>query len=1604
MLATLDRQARPATAHEQAVLARWSGWGALPGIFDDEDERWATERSDLRARLDDTEWDAARRTVLNAHYSSAEVVRAVWGLLRDLGFEGGRVLEPGCGSGNFIGLAPEDLDVAMVGVELDRTTARVAAALYPHAEVRAEGFQDSAFGSGTFDAAVGNVPFSKVVPHSPRHNRGRHSLHNFCILKSLDLTRPGGLVAVLTSRFTLDARNPSARREMAEMADLVGALRLPAGALRASAGTDAVTDLVVLRRREDGRQPREVAWQRVGTVEAEGGAVEVNEYFADRPHRVLGTLVAGGGQYSHHDLDVRATEAPLAEQMKEALAGIVAEADAAGLRWSPSRPGAAATAVGWSAPGPEAVGHKEGAIVAGPRGGFARVREGRLSAYRARPEKDALELAALVAMRDTLVRLLDLEGTDPDDAAPEAQRAELNRLYDAYSARWGPLNRFTLARTGRTHPGTGEQLYRRQYPAMGGFREDPDFPSLCALEVFDPDARTARKAPILGGRMLVPRAPARGADAAEDALAICLDERGRPELSHIADLLGTTEAEARAELGRLVWDDPATGDLVEASRYLSGNVRAKLAAAGAAAASDPGWRANVEALEAVLPPDLGPAEIDARLGSSWVPASDVARFMVEVLGCSDPVVEYTPQTATWHLQVSTADRGRVASRSEWGTPRADAPSLVLASLNQTPASVYDTLDDGRRVLNGGETVAAREKQEAIGERFRSWAWEDAGRRERLVETYNRLFNSHVVPTYDGGHLSFPGLAASFTPHRHQRDAAWRMVCEPTVLLAHEVGAGKTATLAMGVLEQRRLGLVRKPAFVVPNHLVSQFSRELAQLYPAGRFLVASPKDTSPAGRKEFIARCATGDWDGVVITASAFARIPVSEQTQRRFIAEQIGELRQAIAASTAGLSVKRLEEQVARMEERHKRLLATDRRDDGVTWEASGIDYIALDESHGWKNLAFASRVPGVGGAGSQKAEDLAMKLGYLRSRHDEWVATFATATPIANSLAEMWVVQTYLQPGRLAEAGIGGFDAWAANFGRTVTALELAPDGGSYRLNTRFARFANVPELLAMFRAVADVRGAAQLDLDVPAVAGGEARTVVVEASHELRDYVATLVQRAEDIRQRRVAPDEDNMLKVTGDGRKAALDLRLVGGTPDPTGGKIAAAAAEVARRFHVERDRPYLDDAGRAHPRPGSLQVVFCDLGTPKPDGSWSAYSELREQLVRRGVPAGMVRFVHDAGDDRAKAELFAACRDGRVGVLIGSTEKMGVGTNVQARLTALHHLDCPWRPADLAQRDGRAVRQGNQNAEVEIVRYVTQESFDVYSWQTVARKAAFIHQVMSGEIVGREVDDDMGETALSYAEVKALATGNPLILEKAGVDSELARLVRLRQAHDRDQAGLSRTLARGTEAAARLGDEVVALQEALDRRRPTTGDNFAMTVEGTTHTARADAGAHLQRVLVDTLRRGDDQARVVGELGGVTVHLARRAGPGDAELVLRLARTPVALRLAGTELARLEPLGLVSRLEHRLRGLDDTLEQTRADLARVNRESTAAKARLGAPFPHDDRLRFLRSRQAEIEAALLPDDGRASAPAPDPAPAPDRPGPEAARPGPDLGAW
>jgi N12 class adenine-specific DNA methylase len=1567
-LERLEREERSATASERETLSAWSSWGAVPAIFDETRAEWAAEREQLRGLLgDERDYAQARRTTINAHYTDPAIARAIWELAGELGFQGGRVLEPGCGAGVFIGLAPAGAE--LVGVELDDTTAAIAQALHPDARIIARSFGDYRPRAAAFDLTVGNVPFADVRLYDPVHNRQQHSIHNHFIIKSLALTRPGGLAIVLTSRYTLDAGNPAARREISDLADLLGAIRLPSGAHRRAAGTDALTDLLILRRRPDATEPVSEDWVSTRTVQVSGGEARINQHFIEHPERVLGELTVGHGMYGADTLSV--------------IGDLDAERIAAAIALHGRRIAAAAPAVSSEPRVSVDVDVDEQRLVEAPKGlwdghliaradgTFAQVKDG-LEHPVQTPRTIGAELRALLGLRDQARALLSEEAQTLEDTPRiEELRARLRADYESYYARYGPINRFQSQRTGRSDPETGEEVMRRVEPrAIRALRGDPFAALVMSVENFDDTSQSATPAALLSRRVIAPREPVLGVETAQDALAVCLDTRGRVEIEEIARLLGRSPADARADLGELVYSDHENpGRLIAAAEYLSGNVRVKLEQARVAASARSELAVNVAALERVLPRDLGAEEIEPRLGAAWIGVEDHRAFLAEILEDPSVRVEH-PGGMVWAVR---ANNSSVLARSEWGTSRMAAAEIAKAVLEQRPVQVTDQLDDDRRVVNPVETAAAQDKAHAIQERFAEWCWQDPDRAQRLLGEYNRRFNSLVLRDYsaEGDRLSLPGLARTFQPRAHQRAAVARILSEPAVGLFHQVGAGKTAEMIIGAAELRRLGLVRKPAVVVPNHMLEQFSREYLQLYPHARVLAASSSDLAGEKRRRFVARAASNDWDAIILTRSAFERIPVTPQTIKRYAEKELAEARAMLAnAQAAGgrLTVKRVEKMVLSREQDLARSLDAE-KDPGIHFEETGIDYLCVDEAHAYKNLQTVSNIPGAAIEGSKRARDLHLKTEYLRERYGGHVATLATATPIANSITEAHVMQRYLRPDLLADAGVAHFDAWAATFAQTVTEIEMAPTGGgSYRMATRFARFQNVPEMLRMFHVFADVKTSEDLDLPTPQLAvradgqrGPE--TVVIPAGPELRAYVKELGERAEQVRARAVAPEEDNMLKITGDGRKAALDMRLASGHPASGVCKLEVAAGRIAAIWREHHDRPYQDpDTGERSPTTGALQIVFCDLATPSPE-RWNAYDELRDQLAGLGIPRDRIRFIHEAKSDVEKGRLFAAARNGHIAVLIGSTEKMGVGTNIQARAVALHLLDCPWRPSDIEQRTGRIQRQGNQNPEVQIIRYVVEHSFDAYSWQTVERKARFIAQVMRGRLDLREIED-IGDNALSFAEVKALASGDPLILEHAQASAELTRLQRLERAWQRNHPTLRSTIAAATDRAEVCDRETAAVTQALGRRTDTRGERFAITINTNTIRERKPAGETLARwAAAAQPGRTERLARLGGLEILATVREDYRAG--GRELVLELDGLPGDPARASLDHAHANPLTLIRQLEHRVNTLDELADRLRSQRDNALLEAQRARDALARPFKHAEQLSSARERHAHI---------------------------------------
>ncbi len=1567
MATQLVAQERAATDEEHRVLARWSSWGAVPGIFDPTQQRWARHRQELADLVGETAYRAAARTTLNAHYTEPDYAAAMWQGLQQLGFTGGRVLEPGCGAGAFLATAPPDTD--LVGVELDPSTAAIAAALHPGATVHAQSFADTRLPPDTFDAVVGNVPFAKVTLTDPHHNSGRHSIHNHFIIKSLALTRPGGLVAVLTSRFTLDARNDTARREIAELADLVTAIRLPTGAHSAMAGTEAVTDLLILQRRDTTRTTLP-AWVRAAEW-MDLPDVFVNQWFHDHPDLILGNVSIGAGMHGAATVTITPTSTNIGADLTAAITRETQRAHTEGVTWTPA-PAVEVTAARLQLPPPDPQwwdGHlhhdpASSTFVAVDRGSWAAVKV---------PASAGKELRALLALRDTAASLVDAERRDQPTATLEDLRTDCHRAWTSYTDTYGPLNRFTESRTTTKD---GESITRRVPAAVRIFTRDPGAGLVLALEDYDPGTGAATPAALLTGRVMTPTRHVEVADDATEAVAITLAEVGRIDTDRIAALLGTDPDTALRQLHGLAYRDPDTGTLVAASEYLSGDVRAKLAAAITAAHTDDTFTSNVDALRQVQPPDLAIADITPRLGATWISPEDHQGFLRDLL--DDPhLVCVRVAPGHWHI---TGRTYTVAAAKTWGTDRLAGPDLAKALIEQRPLIVYDTTPDGGRVLNPDASAAAEDRGTAMQEAFAEWVWADPQRAMRLHATYNRMFNQLRLRDYtsEADALTLPGLATTFTPRAHQRQGVARILHQPTTGLFQAVGAGKTAVMAIAAMELRRLGLANKPVVVVPNHMLRQFTSEWLQLYPAARLLTASSDDLTPATRRRFIGRAAAGDYDGIIMSHSGFQRLPVASDTEADYRARQLDTLRTHLHAHkdnpAVRSTVKRMERKLLAADEKLKKLLATGGRDPGLTFEAIGVDYVFYDEAHACKNLATTSVIPGAAVDGSGRASDLAMKIDYLRRAGRTRIATLATATPIANSITEAHVMLRYTAPDLLATSGTEAFDDWVATFGQVTTELELSIEGGGrYRPKTRLSKFANVPEMLRMMHHVADVRTEADLNLPIPTIAPGPdgrpgPTTILVASNPALDTYIAALGDRADQVRGGGVDPAEDNLLKISTDARKAALDIRLVTPHADSAPSKIAVAADHIARIWGEHRGTLYPDAAtGHPHPRPGALQLVFCDMGTPRTDGTFDAYHQLRDELTDRGLPAGAVAFIHDAATPVAKARLFAQARSGDIAVLVGSTEKMGVGTNVQHRLVALHHLDAPWRPADVSQRNGRILRQGNTNPQVHIHTYVVEGSMDAFMWQTLERKARFVDKIMRSDLDVRELDD-IGDTALSYAEVKALASGDPLTLDKANADAALAKYTRLDRAHTRTRTQLQRIIDTGPTLIADL------------QRHQATADAVLATDPATLAVVDRTGSPVDVGVIAHTIRsavRGRYSPATIplGHLAGLgpDLPITVTIGPGITPTVIHLA-TPLPGHEAYGETSRPDDLealtAAVDRILDRLRTrLHDVPPRIAVDLDTHRRNLAAAQATITTPFAHTDALAAARARVASIDTQI-----------------------------------
>lgn len=1535
----VERQDRPPYTAERSRLVRYTGWGGLPASFNREadDKAWARRATQLRDLLTDDEYESARASVNNSHYTPIRVIEAMWQAIERFGFTGGRILEPAAGIGHFIGAMPRSLAETsqVTAIEIDRLSGQMLTALYAPGGVdaRIAPFEKTPLPDNWFDLVIGNVPFGKYkVADLSNRAYARFSIHNYFFGRALDLVRPGGLVCFITTSYTMDALDDAARKYIGAQAHLLGAIRLPKGTFAGIASTDVQTDILFLRKREPGEAVAS-EWLKLAIVpdtlrhpHCLERYLQINAWYASHPEFCIGSIRPESNGYEA--VPTAVFDGDLVPALPERVAllpmGVYRPAAAnkrAERTAVPSHSGAR--------PGSYRLHHGRVHRVDGSE--MVDVHDQITGTQRAR-------IVGLSAIRDQARALLDAQLRDASDNQIAYLRTMLNGNYDRYVARHGCLSTRANALA---------------------FRRDPDYPLLLSLEHYDKESDRATKAALFTRRTLARVVEPTVAGEPTEALAASMQWRGRVEPAYMARLLSAPEQavlDALAEAGQ-VFLDPADQQWKTADDYLSGNVKEKLKQA---VLSGSACSRNIEALERVQPEDLLPAAIEPRLGAVWIPAVEVETFVQEVLELKDCEVGYSAQAGAWSVRYRDWDaRQNVKVTQEFGTSRMNAIELVQCALNVQVPTVRDRdPETDKYIVNPDETLAAREKLGLIKERFALWAFDDAPRREKLCRIYNDLFNATRPRQFDGAHLKLPGFSRCFELHPHQKDAIWRVVQSGNTGLFHVVGAGKTAVCVAAGMELRRLGFIHKPCHVVPNHMLAQYTAEFVRLYPSAAVLMAGKEDLEGDRRRELVSRIATGDWDAVVITHSSFERIKVSPQFTERFIKDIITEIEMAVRAERSNDRGNRIVKQLEAMKKnwavRLEKLLADKKKDDLLTWEQLGIDCLFVDEAHLHKNLyrfTKMTRVAGLPMSNSERAFDLYLKTRYTMQVHGhaQRGVVFSTATPVANTMAEIHTMMRYLQPRRLEELGLQQFDAWAATFGESVTALEIAPDGSGYRMHTRFARFINVPELMAVFGEVADIRTAEMLKLPVPRLRGDKPRIVACPASKALKAFVQTLVQRAEAIRNGHVKPQDDNMLAITTDGRKAALDFRLVAPMARfDENGKVAACLREVL----AVRERSAAFRGG---------QLVFCDMSAPKAGRAFSVYDDLRARLIEAGVEEKEIAFVHDAETDNQKATLFKAVREGRVRVLLGSTAKMGIGTNVQTRLCALHHLDAPWRPCDVEQREGRILRQGNECEDVEIFRYVTEGSFDSYMWQTLETKARFIAQVMKGDKGMRSLED-VELAALSYAEVKALASGNPLVIEKAGVDAEVARLSTLfsvwrnqRYANESEVGRLPMMI----EAQQRK----VALYAAdVARIEPQTLQSLSVKVAGR-RIAGADAVGETLRGLVKATR---DEMRA----GGREIeHIIGRFGGFELGVQATTGEEVPSLYLAGACLYQAAPYqtgpALVAALVDLLASIPKQHAAGEAQLEVRRKRLDDIRLELQRPFEHEGRLQTLLIRQRAL---------------------------------------
>ena len=1537
----LEQEHRGATAEEQQVLSQYVGWGGLSDAFDPGKDSWAKEYAELKGLLSEDEYVAARSSTLNAHYTSPTVIRGIYDAVERMGFRSGNILEPSMGVGNFFGMLPDTMqDSRLYGVELDSITGRIAKKLYPQADITVAGFETTDR-RDFYDLAVGNVPFGNYKVNDKAYNKLGFSIHNYFFAKAIDQVRPGGVVAFVTSRYTMDSKDSTARKHMAERADLLGAIRLPNNAFRANAGTDVVSDIIFLQKR-DRPIDHEPDWVQLGKTE-DGFAI--NQYFVDHPEMVLGNLELESTQYGH-DLTVAPIEgAVLADQLAEAVQHIEGNYTAVEI----AAPDVAdAEAQRKTLPADPTVKNFSYTVVDGE----IYYRENSIMTQIELSDNAKGRVAGMVELRQIVNELIQQQLNDFPDEDIKASQAKLNAAYDAFTAKYGLINDKKNARL---------------------FDDDSSYYLLCSLENLDENKNLKSKADMFTKRTIRPERVVTSVDTPSEALAVSIGEHGKVDLPYMADLLGTPGNYERitTELSGVIFKDPAAdvddpeAGWQPADEYLSGNVRNKLRMAQLAAESHPEFKINVEALTKAQPKDLEASEIDIRLGATWLNPAIVQQFMMETFQPPYRIrynnliqVRYSPFTSEWRIgNKSAAGMYDIMSTETYGTHRANAYKILEDTLNLRDCRIYDTIEeDGkeRRVLNQKETMLAQQKQQAIKDTFAGWVWQDPQRRNLLVKQYNELFNSTRPREYDGSHIHFVGMNPEINLREHQRNAVAHVLYGGNTLLAHEVGAGKSFEMASSAMESKRLGLCQKSLFVVPNHLTEQWASEFLRLYPNAKLLVTSKKDFEPANRKRFCARIATGDYDAVIIGHSQFEKIPLSAERQARIIEDQIEEIENAIAEakeqSGEHFTVKQMEKTRKTLEVKLKKLQSTDRKDDVVTFEQLGVDRLFVDESQNYKNLYLYTKMRNVAGLSTseaQKSSDMFGKCRYLDEVTGGRGVIFATGTPISNSMTEMYTLMRYLQYSTLQQKQLTHFDAWASTFGETTTAIELAPEGTGYRARTRFAKFFNLPELMNMFKEAADIKTSDQLHLPVPEA---KFETVVVKPSEIQQDMVKSLSERAAEVHSGAVDPSVDNMLKITSDGRKIGLDQRLMNPlTPDDPDSKLNACVDNVLRIWNETKED-------------NLTQLIFCDMSTPKGDGSFNVYDDIRTKLLAAGVPESEVEFIHNADTEGKKADLFSKVRSGKVRVLLGSTAKMGAGTNVQTLLVAVHHLDVGWRPSDMTQRNGRIIRQGNKNKQVYVYNYVTEGTFDAYLWQTLENKQKFISQIMTSKSPMRSCDD-VDEQALSYAEVKALCAGDPRIREKMDLDVQVAKLKVLRSDYQNQKYRLEdKLLKHYPEEIQKAKNRIAALKNdaQIADAHPQDKENFCgMTIKGMVFDEKKAAG---ERLMLACKEMPNADMMLLGTYRGFELNIRFDSFKNEHQIVLRGELSyPVPL---GDD-----PRGNIVRLDNAIGNFADRIADADAALDSLEQQKQAAEVEIAKPFAQEEELQTKSARLAELDALL-----------------------------------